>query len=370
MIEVLRQRSREAAAAPAPAPPTLCAAELAACAAARQTKDPEGCVKAARSALHKDPSCGKAWAFLCWALFSLRRYDEVRRECRRALCYREWALRDRDGMAALLASCLLLSEMGPTVGDQLRDHWYQTRLRSLYDSSLLHKYFLQEVEETTHHDRYLGVDRHELSLLDGVPTQELREVHLGGDGGERTLPAGLLVGGDPTSERPRPQCYGGPNFPVEQALGGVVYLKDKILPFHCTPLPAPSLRTCDSTFPRTCDSLTCLVSRQATSASGQTPANDQTSNDQTGLAATLATARASAAAGRASRCRRSASRAGKLSRRTARRRRCRTQRWMSCTRRTPCPPCCISSSRRTSTRSRAKAARAPCPSTTTSSTPT
>ena len=133
MIDVMRQRSREEAAqapAPAKAPASLCAAELAACAAARQAKDPGSCVRAARAALCKEPSCGKAWAFLCWGLFSLRRYDEARAECRRALCYRHWAARDREGMATLRAACLLLAELTAAAGDQLRDAWYAKRLRA------------------------------------------------------------------------------------------------------------------------------------------------------------------------------------------------------------------------------------------------
>ena len=88
-LPLLRQRSREASAlltsatAPPPAP-SACAVELAACAAARNQKDLEGCLKSAREALQKEPTCGKAWAFCCWALFELRRYDEARLECLKA----------------------------------------------------------------------------------------------------------------------------------------------------------------------------------------------------------------------------------------------------------------------------------------------
>ena len=100
-------------------------------------------------------------------------------ECQRALCHRNWHSRDRESIAMLRTACLLLEELAPTAGDQLRDGWYQAKLRSLYEAGQLHEY---EVEEGPHHDRYLGVDHDELSLLDHVPTQELREVRMGGDG--------------------------------------------------------------------------------------------------------------------------------------------------------------------------------------------
>lgn len=242
-LPLMRQRSREAsvagvpcalhaAGAPAPAPSPPCSNELAACTKARGAHDLEGCMAAARAALKKDAACGKAWAFLCWALFELRRYDEARAECRRALAHREWALRDREGMAALRASCLLLSELSPTVGDRLRDGWYQKRLRVLYEAGELHAYTTEAIGRTDVVAR-TGVDEHELSLLDNVPSGGLRDVCMGGDGGERDVPEGLLTGGDPDAPRPRPRCLLGPNFPAEQALGGVVYLKSAILPFHC-----------------------------------------------------------------------------------------------------------------------------------------
>ena len=238
---LLRQRSREAtllnttvAAAP---PVSACAIELAACAAARTAKDLEGCLKSARAAVQKEPTCGRAWAFLCWALFELRRYDEARRECLVALGYRKWAARDREGMAALRTSCTLLSQLSSTAGDQLRDGWYQKRLRELYEANELHEYEATETRgNTTMYTMYRGAGRDELSLLDYVSPRGLDYVRLGGDGGERHVPPGLLVGGDPSRERPNARdqsCMRGPNFPVEQALGGVVYLKSTILPFHC-----------------------------------------------------------------------------------------------------------------------------------------
>ena len=56
------------------------------CATARRKKDFEGCLRSAHAAIIKDSECGKAWAFLCWALFELHRYDEAQRETHRAPC--------------------------------------------------------------------------------------------------------------------------------------------------------------------------------------------------------------------------------------------------------------------------------------------
>jgi hypothetical protein len=238
-MKLLRQRSREAAmldlsVEQPPTSPSRCAAELTACAAARSAKDYEGCLRSARAALQREPNCdSKAWAFLCWALFELRRYDEACAECLRALSHRAWPRRDREGMAALLTSCRLLSELSSTVGDQLRDAWYRKRLRALYEAGELHEY------ETGPEDRWgsrpvYDVGRDELSLLDSVCANGMTEVSLGGDGGVRNIPEGLLVGGDPSRlGDPGAPCPRGPNFPAEQALGGVVYLKGTILPFHC-----------------------------------------------------------------------------------------------------------------------------------------
>ena len=162
---------------PSPQSPSRCAAELTACAAARSAKDYEGCLQSAYAALHKVPTCGKAWAFLCWALFELRRYDEACTECLRALSHREWQRRQREGMAALLVSCRLLSELSATVGDQLRDAWYQKRLRALYDAGDLYEYEMGPENPFGSRPRR-GVGRDELSLLDNVTVGERRGLHL------------------------------------------------------------------------------------------------------------------------------------------------------------------------------------------------
>ena len=235
MLPLLRQRSREAVvgggdAAAAP-PPSKCAPELALCAAARRAKDPCACLQAALSALRKDEACGKAWFFLCWARFELRQYEKARADCRRALAHRSWALRDREGMAALRTSCLLLMELTPACGEKLRDGWYMKRLRALYEAGELHEH---KVTVLGGWEQYHAGGPDELSLLDDVPALGLDDVRLGGDGAERDVPRGLLVGGDPNHRRkPMITCRGGPNFPAEQGLGGVVYLKSTILPFHC-----------------------------------------------------------------------------------------------------------------------------------------
>ena len=248
-LPLMRQRSREVSlAGKAPAASMPPSPDLAACAAARRIKDFEGCMLAARTALKKEASCGKAWAFLCWALFEMHRYDEARTECLRALAYRNWAMRDREGMAALRTSCLLLSELTPAVGDQLRDGWYQKRLRALYDAGELFEYE-RGPEDAFGNAARIGVTRDELSLLDNVSAQRLIDVRLGGDGAERDVPEGLLIGGNPANERkPLQACIGGPNFPIEQGLGGVVYLKSTILPFHCGkrfgPDAGPGRRPC------------------------------------------------------------------------------------------------------------------------------
>ena len=233
-LPLLRQRSREASLHGNATPSGSRRSEaLAQCASARSAKDIEGCLLAARAALKQEASCGKAWAFLCWSLFELRRYEEARAECLRALSHRAWPTRDREGMAALLTSCRLLSELTPAMGERLRDGWYQKRLRALYDAGGLYEYELCE-QDVWGFQRRKGVGRNELSLLDDVPTGGMRDVRCGGDGGERNIPAGLLVGGDPSNVRhPHAACFGGPNFPVEQALGGVVYLNSAILSFHC-----------------------------------------------------------------------------------------------------------------------------------------
>ena len=255
-LPLLRQRSREAAFlnnstggtdnAPSPSP-SPCAAHLAACAAARSAKDLEGCLRSARAALKKDAACCKAWAFLCWSLFELRRYHEASAECLRALSHRSWPIRDREGMVALRTSCALLAELSPAAGDQLRGGWYQKRLRALYDAGELHEYEKGAETEITVGGRlsqYIkeqprGVGREELSLLDRVSAGAMQFNNMGGEGEicYRTVPAGLLVGGERSIRdgwHSGPQLsIGGPNFPAEQALGGVVYLKEAILPFHC-----------------------------------------------------------------------------------------------------------------------------------------
>lgn len=211
-----------------------CNAELAACAAARRSRDVQGCLRAARAALQKEPGHGKAWAFLCWSLFELKRFDEARSECLRALGHRNWLVRDREGMAALWSSCRLLSGLTPAVGDRLRDEWYRRRLRQLYDSEALFKYEVVPLAGRPDLHRREGVGRDELSLLDHVSAGRLRDVRLGGDGGEREVPEGLLEGGDSSNERnPLAACFGGDKFPLEQGIGGVVYLKSAILAFHC-----------------------------------------------------------------------------------------------------------------------------------------
>ena len=189
---------------------------LVACAAARQAKDLEACLASAQAALRTDAACGKAWVFLCWALFELRRYDEACAQTRRAVTHRSWSLRDREGMAALCTSCQLLSRLSPAQGTLLRDEWYRKRLHELCESGALFEY---EVDPTGRSRRRKGVGRDELSLLVNVPANGLRGETLGGDGGERDVPSGLLEDSG--------------SAPVEQALGGVIYLKSHILRFHC-----------------------------------------------------------------------------------------------------------------------------------------
>ena len=232
-LPLLRQRSREASLHGNATPSGSRRSEaLAQCASARSAKDIEGCLLAARAALKQEASCGKAWAFLCWSLFELRRYEEARAECLRALSHRAWPTRDREGMAALLTSCRLLSELTPAMGERLRDGWYQKRLRALYDAGGLYEYELCE-QDVWGFQRRKGVGRNELSLSSTTCRREECET-CAAAGGERNIPAGLLVGGDPSNVRhPHAACFGGPNFPVEQALGGVVYLNSAILSFHC-----------------------------------------------------------------------------------------------------------------------------------------
>lgn len=103
----------------------------------------------------------------------------------------------------------------------------------------------------------------------------------------------------------------------------------------------------------------------ATNASARTPANGGPTC-RGGMGATPASVRAFAAAGRSSRGRRTASPAGRRSWPcAARRSRRRTRRWTSSTRRTPYLRGCTSSCAHSSTRSRARAARTQCRSTTT-----
>ena len=191
--------------------------ELVACAAARRVKDLEGCLASAQAALRKDAACGKAWAFLCWALFELRRYDEACAATRRAITHRNWSLRDREGMAALRTACQLLSRLSPTMGTLLRDGWYRKRLHALWESDALLEYEVTGPSGCPRKRK--GVGRDELSLLVNVPANGLRGEQLGGDGGERDVPSGLLEDSG--------------SAPVEQALGGVIYLKSHILRFHC-----------------------------------------------------------------------------------------------------------------------------------------
>ena len=166
----------------------------------------------------------------------MKRYDDARAETERALAHRSWALRDREGVAALRSSCRLLSGLTTAVGDQLRDGWYRKRLRALYEAGTLREYETEPMpgRGPDFHKR-LGVDQNELSLLDNVSARELRDVDLGGDGNaRRNIPAGTLEGGNSSNERdPLNACFGGDKFPLEQGLGGVVFLKHAILPFHC-----------------------------------------------------------------------------------------------------------------------------------------
>ena len=205
---------------------------------ARSLKPPDlqTCVEEARLALKVDHTSKKAWFFLCWALFEMKRYDDARAETERALAHRSWALRDREGVAALRSSCRLLSGLTTAVGDQLRDGWYRKRLRALYEAGTLREYETEPMpgRGPDFHKR-LGVDQNELSLLDNVSARELRDVDLGGDGNaRRNIPAGTLEGGNSSNERdPLNACFGGDKFPLEQGLGGVVFLKHAILPFHC-----------------------------------------------------------------------------------------------------------------------------------------
>ena len=163
--------------------PASCAAELDACAAARRVKDLDGCLSAAQAALRKDASCGKAWAFLCWALFELKRYDEAHEQSRLALNHRDWALRDREGMASLRISCRLLAGLTQEVGNTLRDRWYQKRLHALLDNGSLIEYpFEVSAFGTRQMDGDLRrVGRDEISLVDCVPVAGLRAVFLGCD---------------------------------------------------------------------------------------------------------------------------------------------------------------------------------------------
>jgi hypothetical protein len=251
ILPLMRQRSRSRSLGGAPASvaaPELCAAELAACAAARKAKEFELCLTSARAALHKDRACGKAWAFLCWALFEMRKYDEARLECLRALSHRDWPLRDRAGMVTLRNSCRLISGLTPAVGDRLRDEWYRKELRALYEAGSLLEYETESFGgRWADEDKRKGVGRDELSLLDHVPAAGLRDVRLGGDGGERNVPEGLLEGGDSSNQRkPLQACSRGDRFPLEQALGGVVYLKRDILAFHCDARFGPAMDGADS----------------------------------------------------------------------------------------------------------------------------
>lgn len=131
-------------------------------------------------------------------------------------------------MASLRTSCELLSRLSASPGNELRSEWYRRRLRALWESGALFKY---ETADDGFFEKRKGVGADELSLLDRVPCDGLRDVELGGDGGARRVPSGLLEGGDGASARG--PCFEGDRFPLEQALGGVVYLKRDILPFHC-----------------------------------------------------------------------------------------------------------------------------------------
>ena len=93
--------------------PTALAAALGECNAARRANDPVRCASAAKAALATDRSSQKAWSYLCWALFAQKEYSSARAACTRALELPRgrWSAADREGMARLLSSCRLLSEL-------------------------------------------------------------------------------------------------------------------------------------------------------------------------------------------------------------------------------------------------------------------
>jgi hypothetical protein len=110
--------------------------ELQRCAKARRAQDYAAVLRTARAILRAEPQHPVAWAYLCWALFQMKRYADAKRQCWKALSQRSWSMRDREGMNALMARCDLLQALsGSSVGDKLRSGWYATQLISLLERS-------------------------------------------------------------------------------------------------------------------------------------------------------------------------------------------------------------------------------------------
>lgn len=210
------------------------------CATARKTKDFERCRAAAQALVRRDASNSTAWAYLCWALFEQRRYQQAAEVCKEAMAFRDWSFRERSGMAALRASCRLLSRIeggvtgthtggdvdpSPMPGELLRSQWYTQRLVHMTTTGTLLPFPV--VDKLPGTPISCGGGVRDCTLIDvRVNSSDLwgSDVHaveicLGEGGGERTVRANLLKG-----------------FPYDQATGGNVYLRDQILAFHCNRL--------------------------------------------------------------------------------------------------------------------------------------
>ena len=125
--------------APDAARPSRFGDELRRCAKARRENNYALALQTARQILRVESQHAVAWAYLCWALFNMKRYDEAKRQCWRALSKRSWSLRDREGMNALVARCDLLQALSraatSSVGDSLRSGWYTAQLTGVLQSS-------------------------------------------------------------------------------------------------------------------------------------------------------------------------------------------------------------------------------------------
>lgn len=156
------------------------------------------------------------------------------------MAFRDWSFRERSGMAALRASCRLLSRIeggvtgthtggdvdpSPMPGELLRSQWYTQRLVHMTTTGTLLPFPV--VDKLPGTPISCGGGVRDCTLIDvRVNSSDLwgSDVHaveicLGEGGGERTVRANLLKG-----------------FPYDQATGGNVYLRDQILAFHCNRL--------------------------------------------------------------------------------------------------------------------------------------